>query len=350
VEIIPEQRSHPLPTALAGVSRVTNIACALVAALMVAALAGCGAQSPSPVGDGPTGTIHLYTSVTQDTVDAVLAVFADAYPSVTVDVFRAPTGELDARIASERRAGSIGADVLWGTDPLSVHSYAAGGLFRAWTPAEAAAVPAAYRTDTFWGTRILNMVIVAGADVEPMPADWTDLSDTAYAGAVAIPDPGFAGSAYGALGYFATSPVYGIDYYQELKANGAVQVQAIPEVLTDVAEGVYKVGMTLDKVARDAIAQGSPVRMVWPASGAIAIYSPIAVFADTRNVEAAEAFANLVLGIPAQEAIAGTGWQPIRADATGGPPIEGPQVAPDWERLFSQQDELMTAYRAIFGG
>ncbi len=326
----------------------------VVLALLVSACTSTGTDRGSPAGTegshAPAGVIRLYTSVTQDTVDAVLAAFSDAFPSVTVETFRAPTGELDARIASERRSGEILGDVLWGTDPLSMEAYAADDLFQRWTPDEADAVAAEYRTDTSWGTRILNMVIVTGADAQPQPTDWSDLADPVYAGSVVIPDPGFAGSAFGALGYFATSPDYGMDYYRDLKANGAIQVQAIPEVLTDVAEGAYAAGMTLDKVARDAIAQGSPVNLVWPESGAIAIYSPIAVFAGSTNPDAARAFANFVLGTAAQEAIASTGWQPIRSDVSGGPPVEGAQVAPDWSAVFEQQEQLLEQYRTIFGG
>lgn len=302
--------------------------------------------SPEPP---PTGTLRLYTSVTQDTVDAVLAAYADVAPDLTVEVFRAPTGELDARIAAERREGEIAADVLWGTDPLSVQAYAAEGLFAAWTPSEADAVPAEYRTETFWGTRLLNMVIVHRADLPDPPADWADLTDPALAGAVGIPDPGFAGSAFAVLGYFATDPDYGMDYYQRLADNGAVQVQAIPEVLTGVAEGRFAAGMTLDKSARDAIAQGSPVEIAWPASGAIAIYSPVAVFSGTEAEAAGRHFANFLLSREAQEAIASTGWQPIRADVDG-PPIDGSQVSPEWTELFDRQEELLEEYRAIFGG
>jgi iron(III) transport system substrate-binding protein len=327
----------------------------VVLALLVSACTAGGSIRPSTAGGAigsqpPAGVVRLYTSVTQDTVDAVLAAFAEAFPDVAVETFRAPTGELDARVASERRSGEILGDVLWGTDPLSMEAYAAGDLFLRWTPDEAAAVPAAYRTETFWGTRILNMVIVTGADTRPQPADWRDLTDPAYADSVVIPDPGFAGSAFGALGYFATDRDYGMDYYRQLKSNGAVQVQAIPEVLTDVAEAPYTAGMTLDKVVRDAIAQGSPVKLIWPESGAIAIYSPIAVFAGSANPDAAQAFANFVLGPAAQEAIAATGWQPIRTDVSGGPPLGGIQVAPDWSAVFEQQEQLLEEYRTIFGG
>ena len=53
----------------------------------------------------PSGTVHLYTSVTQNTIDAVVTAYEAVHPEVTVDVFRAPTGELAARIAAEQRAG-----------------------------------------------------------------------------------------------------------------------------------------------------------------------------------------------------------------------------------------------------
>ena len=297
----------------------------------------------------PSGTVRVYTSVTQDTVDAVLAAYAEAAPDVTVEIFRAPTGELDARIAAELRDGQIGGDVLWGTDPLSVQSYAAQDLLEVWSPPEAASVPEEYQTDTFWGTRLLNMLIVHSTELADPPTDWADLTDPAYADGVGIPDPGFAGSAFAVLAYFESTPDFGIGYYEDLAENGAVQVQAVAEVLTGVAEGRFMAGMTLDKSARDAIAQGSPIEIAWPASGAIALYSPVAVFADAEQLANGQHFANFLLTREAQEAIASTGWQPIRDDVEG-PPIDGEQVSPDWDEVFDRQEELLMEYRAIFGG
>jgi iron(III) transport system substrate-binding protein len=302
--------------------------------------------TPDPA---PGGTIRLYTSVTQTTVDAIVAGYAAAHPEVTVEVFRAPTGELAARIAAELRDGRILGDVLWLTDPLSVQAYAAQDLLRTWEPTEAAGIDQAYRGASYWGTRFLNMVIVRGSDVAGGPMSWSDLATSAYRDAVAIPDPGFAGSAFGALGYFALSSSAGFDFYTALKANGTVQVKTPDEVTAGVAEGRFKVGMTLDNSARTAVAKGSPVVMVWPTDGAIAMYSPIGVVEATANAPAAESLVEFVLSEAGQVAIAGTGWQPIRSSA-GGPPPEGTQVYPDWQGAFGRQGELLDGYRAIFGG
>ncbi|HLE38705.1 MAG TPA: extracellular solute-binding protein [Acidimicrobiia bacterium] len=299
--------------------------------------------TPACTGGDGSATLVLYTSVTQDTVDAVVAGFEDAHPGTTVEVFRAPTGELNARIAADRREGEIGADVLWLTDPLSMQQYDAQGVLREAQP-DADAVPAEYREERFWGTRILNLVVVRHRDA-PALASWDDLIPAATAGGVAIPDPSFAGSAFAALAFFALDDAYGLDFLQRLHDAGATQVAAPGDVVTGVAEGQYAAGITLDFTARDAIEDGSPIEMVWPAPGAIALYSPIAVTGDSA---AAEDFVSFVLGVEGQTAIAATGWEPVRADI----PWEsgGPQVTIEWDRAFDRQQELLDAFRDIFGG
>ncbi|MFP3915817.1 MAG: extracellular solute-binding protein, partial [Actinomycetota bacterium] len=279
-----------------------------------------------------------------DTVDVVVESFEEAHPDITVEVFRAPTGELTARIAAEQRAGGLAADVLWLTDPLSMQQYQADGLLLAWDPEEMEAVPSEYRTETFFGTRILNLVVVhqPGVEVE----DWSDLPS--QDGQVALPDPGFAGSAFAAVAYFMQREGYGPEFYREMARGGGIQVQSPGDVVFGVAEGTYVAGVTLDRLARDAIADGSPLDVTWPSSGAIAIYSPIAVVAGSDGEGAGRSFLNHTLGIEAQEAIARTGWQPIRPDVEW--ETRGPAAGVDWESAFDRQDELLDGYRAAFGG
>jgi iron(III) transport system substrate-binding protein len=313
-------------------------------------LAACSTVRPSATitVPGPSGTITLYTSVTQNTVDAVVKGFTDGNPGVDVEVFRAPTAEVAARIATDLASGGLRADVLWLTDPLSIAAYADQKLLQSWAPSNAAAIPAAYRTDTFFGTRLLNMVLVRGSAVSPGPADWRDLVSADYKGSIALPDPGFAGSAFAALGYFSQTEGYGTAFYQALRDNGATQVKAPDDVTTGVASGQFKVGMTLDNSARTAIKKGSPIAMVWPTSGAIAIYSPIAAVARSANLAAADAFVDYSLSADGQTLIAGTGWQPVVG--IGGPRPDGIQVSPDWAAASGKQKDLLAAYRAIFGG
>ena len=328
--------------------------------ILLAGAVACGssssASSDAAGQAGGAGSTHqqitLYTSVTQNTVTAVLNGFAKLDPNVKVNVFRATTGQLNARIAADEHSGGLRSDVIWGTDPLSMESYAQEGLFQPWPLPAIAGVPAQDKTKYFWGTRELYLVIVAHKGLTPMPASWSDLASPAYKGKVALPDPAAAGSAFAALGYFDTTPGFGIGFYDKLKANGAVQVSTIPEVVTDVAEGRYQLGITLDSEVRSAIKEGSPVVMDWPADGAIELYSPIAetVTAKGAAATATQALMRYVLSASGQTVIGKTGWQPVLPGIAGPPrPAGATEVYPGWTALFGRQNQILQQYQAIFG-
>ena len=322
-----------------------------VLGILVALLAAaCGNTADEPQADGtaPPEAVRLYTTVTEDTVNAVVDAWSEQ-SGVDVEVFRAPSAEFNARVAAEQREGRIRADVFWLTEPPSMLRFEAEGLLHAWEPAEAEALPETMRGDTFWGTRVLNVVIAHAPEHTPAPTGWADLTEPPLADAVGVFDPGFAGSGLAALGYFAFAEEFGTEYFHDLADNGAVQVQAPGEVLTGVAQGRFAAGMTLDKLTRDAIADGSPIELVWPEPGAIRVMSPIAVLADAPAGAAAEEFVNFVLSREAQEAIAETGWQPAREDVEWEHRTE-PVVDPDYQATFEQQDELLAEWRSAFGG
>ncbi|MGI9648374.1 MAG: extracellular solute-binding protein [Acidimicrobiia bacterium] len=299
-------------------------------------------------GEG-SGTLTVYTSVTQATVDAVVAGFEEANPETSVEVFRAPTGEVAARLEADRRSGSPSADVLWLSDPLSMYQYRADGLLASWGPAGAEALPAAAVADTFWGTRVLHLVMVVTAGNPHGLASWRDLEDPSLA--VALPDPRFAGSAFAALGYFGLEPGFGLDFYAELKDAGAVQVASPGDVVTGVAEGRFDAGLTLEFSARSAVGKGSPIEVVWPAPAAVAVTSPIAVLAAADPAEESRSFVDHVLSPVGQAAVGATGWTPVLPGVAGpAPPAGTPVVFPDWAVIYERQSDLLAGYTEVFDG
>jgi iron(III) transport system substrate-binding protein len=131
-----------------------------------------GASTNASTNTAATTQLTLYTSVTQNTITAVLGGFETANPNIKVSVFRATTGQLNARIAADEYSGGLRADVIWGTDPLSMESYAQEGLFQPWPLPNLTGVPSQDKTTYFWGTRELYLVIVAhkgpGPDAEDL--------------------------------------------------------------------------------------------------------------------------------------------------------------------------------------
>ena len=86
---------------------------------------------------------------------ADLEKFQAAKPGREVKLFRAPTGELNARVAADVRSGGLKADVVWACDPLTMRGYRDQQLVGGWLPPEAQDIPEQFRTADDVGVAVL---------------------------------------------------------------------------------------------------------------------------------------------------------------------------------------------------
>jgi iron(III) transport system substrate-binding protein len=325
---------------------------ALVPLVTALVLAACGGTDAGAGGgqSQPPERVTLYTCLSDESIQPVITAFEKREAGAQVDLFRAPTGELNARVAADVRSGGLRADVVWGCDPLTVQSLVDQKLVGGWTPPEADSIPGEFRTDDYVGGHVLYMVAVHRTDV-PAPAAWSDLTSPAYADAVAVPAPSVAASALGALGWFAANPAYGLGFYQDLKNNGAVQVKTPDDVTTGVAQGIYAAGMTTANSAYAAKTDGSPVDVAWPEPGAVAIYGPLALATHSADPQTAKDFIAFAVGEEGQRVLGESGAYPTRPGAPGPTIPDGaPTVAPDWTAIAKDKDAVLSEYQQVFGG
>ena len=307
-------------------------------------LAACG-SGPATSQDE---SITLYTCVSDTTVQPILEKFRAAHPGSEVKLFRAPTGELNARAASDARSGGLKADVVWACDPLTMQGYRDQQLVGGWLPQEAAEVPEQFRTGDDVGVAVLYMVAIH-AEGTAAPKTWSDLTKPAYA-PVAVPDPGVAASALGALGYFSQADGYGLNFYRQLEQQGAKQVSTPDNVTTGVAQGQYRAGITIANSAYLAQSKGSPIEVTWPEPGAVAIYGPIALATHSADSSLAKDFISYVVSQDGQQVLADAGSYPTRPGISGPKiPADAPIAYPDWSRIASTKDVLLKDYQTIFG-
>ena len=319
---------------------------ALAAVLL--ALTACGdADAGADSGSAESRALTLYTCLSDESIQPLIAAFEDSDPGGRVELFRAPTGELNARVAADVRSGGLQADVFWGCDPLTVQALVDQDLVGGWTPEEAAAIPEDYRTDDYVGAHLLYMVAVHRTDV-PAPERWSDLADYT---AVAVPDPSVAASALGALGWFAEDPDHGVAFYASLRDDGAVQVSTPDDVTTGVAQGIYDAGMTTANSAYAARDAGSPVDVVWPEPGAVAIPGPVALATGSADSQVARDFITFAVSEEGQGVLGGSGAYPTRPGVAGPTIPDGaPTVSPDWAAIATNRDAMLGEYQQVFGG
>jgi iron(III) transport system substrate-binding protein len=314
---------------------------------LASVLTACGSAEPGPSAPEDE-SITLYTCVSDTSIQPVLTAFHATHPGSEVKLFRAPTGELNARVASDVRSGGLKADVIWACDPLTMRGYLDQQLVGGWVPEEAAQLPAQFRTADSVGAAVLYLVAVHRKGVTT-PTAWSDLTDSAYA-PVAVPDPGVAASALGALGYFSQAEGYGLDFYRKLRQQGARQVSTPDNVTTGVAQGQYRAGLTIANSAYLAQDKGSPIEVTWPKPGAVAIYGPVALARHSADSALAKDFFSFVVSQDGQQVLADAGSYPARPGISGPKiPSGAPVVYPDWELIVGTKDTLLKDYQTIFG-
>ncbi|MEO7078160.1 MAG: ABC transporter substrate-binding protein [Rhodococcus sp. (in: high G+C Gram-positive bacteria)] len=296
---------------------------------LVAALAACSEPAaPETTSETGSGTLTVYTSEPQAKIDALNAEFMAVNPGIDVQVFRAGTGDLNARIAAELETGTIGADVLLAADAPTFERYKDENLLLQYTPAgvdklnQDVVDPEGY----YVGTRIIPTVIAYNtAAVTDPPTSWKDLADAKYKGQITLPNPEVSGAAAFNTAVWLSEEALGEPWLEALAANEPVVAESNGPVGQSVAAGTQPVGIVVDYLVRELAAKGSPIALEYPTDGVPYISQPAGIFKDSANPEAAKKYVDFLVGKRGQEIAVDQQYLPVRDDV--GTPEGAPALA-----------------------
>jgi iron(III) transport system substrate-binding protein len=327
-----------------------------VAALLLCCAAGLWAGPPAAAGPAPSGSVVLYTSESEDDVNLLAQDFMRRTPGVVVNIFRAGSGPVEAKIDAEMQAGRIQADVLWFADIAFFESLAAKGALLPYAPPAARGTPGFlhYRGGRFHEVRLIfNVVGFNTRQVKFAPTSWWDLTLPRYRGRAGMPSPFISGAAFAQVGTFAALPQFGWRFYEKLKENRAVVLRSNGDVIQKLASGEVSIAQIVDFFVRAARAQGSPVDYVLPKEGAVLVPTPVGIVATTGNRPAAQAFVNYLYTRPAQELFVSRAYVPVLPGVA--PPPGAPEAAevkiiqPNLPYIDRHREEIKQRFTALFG-
>ncbi|MDR7329867.1 ABC transporter substrate-binding protein [Corynebacterium guangdongense] len=313
-----------LPSVLAlGASAFLLAACAEPAEDNAASTSGSAAE-------GETVTLTVYTSEPEAKVDEINRAFMEANPDIEVEVYRAGTGDLNARIATEKETGTIGADVLWAADAPTFEGYAESGDLAELQDVNTDGIidEAVDEEGYYVGTRIIPTVIAYNTDVmeqDQLPASWADLTDPKYRDQIVMPDPAVSGAAAFNASAWKNNEDLGEEWIIALGENNPMIAASNGPTSQEIAGGGHPLGVVVDYLVRDLAAEGSPIEVIYPTDGVPYITEPAGVFADSENQEAAERYINFLLSKEGQELAVEQNYLPVREDV--GTPAGTPALA-----------------------
>jgi len=149
------------------------VVCLLMVALMVSLFAACGTTTPPATTQLATegtevttvdkasikGNVMMYSSMKEDQLAAMKKAFEAEYPGISFDFYTAGTSSVMTKIATEKQAGKVNADILWVGDPTHYIGLKAQGMLLAYDSPEAAKIPAQFKDvdKTYVGARIVTL-------------------------------------------------------------------------------------------------------------------------------------------------------------------------------------------------
>ncbi len=313
------------------ISRVPLVATALafiiIMCLMMTVVVGCQKEVK------PTGTITLYTSVPTAIIEELKQEFEAENPGVYLEIYRKGTSAVVEKINQEIAAGQIQADVIWVANFIVGEELKEKGVLLCYVPPEAAEIP----------------------DILKDEDGYKDLLDKRYHGRIGHDTPETSGS----LQYFVGTLLQDIDFGEEFftaLAENAPQIQTSTKTTQRIADGELDMGITIDNTVRKLLMENpsAPIDYIYPEAGVVMVPSPIAIFKDSQNIEAAKVFERYILSKRGQTVLRDLGgYVPVRLDVS--PPeritsITQLRVIPsdkDWIR--EHRDEIVSKFINIFG-
>ncbi len=258
--------------------------------------------------------LFVYTSMKESMIGDLKTAFVKKHPDVKVDFQSAGAGKLMAKIAAERESGKIMADVLWTSEVPDFYQLKAQGILLPYIPQDIKAIlnPLPDYDGSFTAVRLGTLGIAYNTRlIKEAPKTWADLQKSAFKGAYGIANPALSGTAY--MSVAVLSKAFGWPYFEALRANGAKMGKGSGQVVDDTASGDLVASLAVDYITLDKIDKGATLALVYPPE-MLVIPSPIAIFRNSPNVEAAKKFVDFVLSKDGQLIIANEGTLPVRSD------------------------------------
>ncbi|MBQ7560365.1 MAG: ABC transporter substrate-binding protein [Synergistaceae bacterium] len=305
----------------------------------------------------PSGKVMMYSSMQEDQLVAIKRGFEAKYPDIVMDYYFAGTGRVITKIATEHQAGQVAADVIWVGDPADYLSFKKEGILQKYSSPEAKAIDAKFiDPDGYYtGARMMNMGIgynTALVKADDAPESWKDLLDDDWEGQIVMTDPSSAGTTKYFVAALLANPEYGEEYFKKLRANGCELESGTTATHNQVAASAYKVGIMLDYVSHNLMAQGSPIGFVYLEKDLISIFSPIGLVKGSPNNENGKLLYDFILSKEGQEILVANNLLSVRNDVDQkGVDVEKiakSAMKVDLEALATNSNKILATFDNIF--
>jgi len=266
-----------------------------------------------------SGKVMLYSSMQEAQLQAVKEAFEKAYPGITMDYYFASGGKVLTKMTTEAQGGQIAADVVWLGDPCDYEGFKANGWLEKYSSPEENHIAKAYIDPDGYYTagRLVTMGIAWNTTLvkdSEAPKTWNELLDPKWKNQIIMTDPDQASTTKYWMTAMMQSEKYGEKYFQALYDNGTKLESGTTATHNRVADGSYKVGICLDYVSANLIAEGSPMNFHFTTADVVTMTSPVALIKGCANPDNGKLLIDFLLSKAGQEVLVEQNLVSVRDD------------------------------------
>lgn len=331
-------------------------------AILIVALALCTIVACSKKGESSataetakktySGTVMLYSSMQEAQLQAVKDAFEKAYPGITMEYYFASGGKVLTKMTTEAQGGQIAADVVWLGDPCDYEGFKKNGWLEKYSSPEENHIAKAYIDPDGYYTagRLVTMGIAWNTTLvkdSEAPKTWNDLLDSKWKNQIIMTDPDQASTTKYWMTAMMQSDKYGEKFFQALYNNGTKLESGTTATHNRVADGSYKIGICLDYVSANLIAEGSPMNFHFTTSDVVTMTSPVALIKGCANPDNGKLLIDFLLSKAGQEVLVEQNLVSVRDDVAM--KVDTSAIAAvNMPVDFIKLGENMKAYQGVF--
>ncbi|WP_405380267.1 ABC transporter substrate-binding protein [Phascolarctobacterium sp.] len=318
-------------------------------------MTGCGGGEKKAAPANDSTKLIVYTSMKESLIKGIVEGFKKKNPGIEVDYQSAGAGKLMAKIAAERQSGKILADVIWTSEVPDFYKMKKEGILATYkSPVFKEIVnPFDDYDGSFHAARLGTLGIIINTDkIKTAPTQWADLKKPEFKNGFAVANPALSGTAYMSIALL--NKQFGPDFFKDLKANGARVGKGSGQVIDDTASGELSASLAVDYITNAKIAKGAHLQMCYPPE-LLVVPSPVAIFKDTKKMDAAKKFVDYLLGQEAQQLVANQGTIPVREDVKIDPKFQLPSpkealakgIKVDYHEIIDSKEKIVKDFTEL---
>jgi len=339
-------------------------------------LVGCGEKSP--VKDDNVGQGEEQNPVKDVVVDkpyegetlSVLFAYGGAdksFPTFTektgikIESLSMSTGSALAKLQAED--GKTDADIWFGGGVDSYLSARDLGYLEAYKSPEVDGINPQYvdKDGYFGGLALVPAGFIVNNDILKekgleAPKTWEDLADPKYKGEIIMANPAISGTQYaitsGIIQVLGEEKAW--DYFKRLNENVEFYAKGGGEPLEKVGAGEFAIGIVAITGGTYAVGDTSPTTVVYPEDMIPWTPAPIAIFKNTKKLEAAKVFIDWYLSQEGQEILKEADARIMARDDVSAPDLmkdldKSKLIDFDLELMGSQRTAILEQWLELTG-